>query len=382
MNTKVSEKAITLNGIVLDSSDQKPIALGSELELAKYGLDVEDLPVIRQMADSINPLDRNSVLEFGQEIADHAGQYADDLLSQVRNKDLEEAGQKLGQVVGIAKQLNISPLSNTRSRVPFIGQYIDRLKVGSSKIMGQFETTKEQIDRLITEIEVTQTGLGSRNNSLDLMFSAVKDENRLLGLHIAAGKVRLKELQEMADGLAVDVDNPAKVQEFADLNALIANLDIRIGNLQALQQSAIQTLPQIRILQNSNQVLVDKFHSIKAVTIPAWKRQFMLALGLNEQKNAVQLANTIDDTTNDLLRRNAELLHHNAVATTKANQRLVIDVDTLQKVQDSLINTVQEVIQIQKDGVSQRRDAEIKIGAMRLSLQQKLTNKQPAKLAQ
>jgi len=381
MNAELKEHKIELNVVTVEGG--QPIAIGAELQLAKYGLDGSDLPSIIQLANSIDPLDRNSVMKFGNEIADHAGQYADDLLGQVRNKDLDEAGQKLTQVVNIAKRLNITPLSNERSKIPFIGPYIDRLKVGSSNIMGQFETTKEQIDRLISEIDTTQTGLSARNQSLDAMFLAVKEESRLLGMHIVAGKQKIAQMQSMANKMTDQQDNPAAVQELSDINALIANLDIRVGNLQALQQSAIQTLPQIRILQNSNQVLVDKFYSIKSVTVPAWKRQFMLALGLNEQKNAVELANTIDDATNDLLRRNAELLYRNAVATTRANQRLVIDVDTLQKVQDTLIQTVQEVIQIQKDGVAQRKDAETKIGAMRLSLQQQLISNQnkPAQLA-
>src|SRR5690606_33697160 len=124
--------------------------------------------------------------------------------------------------------------------------------------------------------------------------------------------------------------------------------------------------------QANNQMLVDKFHTIREVTVPAWKRQFMLALSLNEQQNAVQLANKIDDTTNDLLKRNADLLHRNSVQTAKANQRLVIDVETLQQVQDMLVKTVEEVIKIQRDGSAQRKQAEKEIQGMRVDLQQRL----------
>jgi uncharacterized protein YaaN involved in tellurite resistance len=119
-------------------------------------------------------------------------------------------------------------------------------------------------------------------------------------------------------------------------------------------------------------MLVDKFHTIREITVPAWKRQFMLALTLNEQRNAVQLATKIDDTTNDLLKRNAELLHRNSVETAKANQRLVIDVDTLQKVQATLIQTVEDVIKIQREGVAQRKAAEKEIQGMRIDLQKRL----------
>lgn len=341
--------------------------------LAELGLKAEDLPQIREMADRISPTDPMSVSEFGRDVAEHTTRYADELLSQVRNRDLDDAGEKLSQVVSIARALNMNALSDRRSKLPLVGPLLDKLKLSAGNFMGQFETTKEQIERLIAEVEQTQAGLKSRNGSLEQMFGAVKDEHRLLGLHIAAGKLRLEELRAQASALRPLAKLPTEVQDLADLEAVVTNLDIRIGNLQALQQSALQTLPQIRVVQTSNQVLVDKFHTIKQITVPAWKRQFMLALGLNEQRNAVELANNIDNATNDLLRRNAELLHRNSVATAKANQRLVIDVDTLKQVQNTLIQTVEDVIKIQQDGVQQRRKAEAQIETMRSDLQLKLT---------
>lgn len=117
-------------------------------------------------------------------------------------------------------------------------------------------------------------------------------------------------------------------------------------------------------------MLVDKFYAIKNITLPAWKNQISLALSLNEQKNSVELANTIDDATNELLRRNAELLHDNSVKTAKANQRAVIDVETLEHVQNTLIKTVNDVIQIQKEGMQQRVQATEKLKSLQSNLNQ------------
>ena len=342
-------------------------------ELTNLGLKAEDAPAVQEIAARINPADPLSVAEFGRDVAEHTSRYADELLDQVKNKDLEEAGDKLTKVVLIAKGLNMNALSDRRSKVPLIGPLIDRLRLSAGKVMSQFESTREQIDSLVGEVELTQNGLKARNATLEQMFANVKEEHRMLGLHIVAGKVRLQELRAQAADARAVAQTPAQVQEVADLDAVVTNLDIRIGNLQALQQSALQTLPQIRVVQSSNVVLIDKFHSIRSVTVPAWKRQFMLALGLNEQRNAVQLANTIDDATNELLRRNADLLHRNSVETAKANQRLVIDVETLQHVQDTLIRTVEDVIKINKEGVQQRVEAERKIAAMRTDLKLKLS---------
>src|SRR5690606_25947127 len=162
------------------------------------------------------------------------------------------------------------------------------------------------------------------------------------------------KLQELKDEIK-DLSNGNQqdqnvIQRIYDLNHVCNNLEKRLHDLHVLQQSALQTLPMIRIIQANNLMLVDKFYAIKNITIPAWKNQITLAISLNEQKNSVQLANTIDDATNELLRRNADLLHQNSVDTAKANQRSVIDIETLEHVQNTLIKTVNDVIQIQQEG--------------------------------
>lgn len=348
------------------------------VNLQGLGLQESDVAEVKEVALRIQPNNPTTVAEFGRDVAEHTSRYADSLLDQVRSADLDEAGAKLTQVVSIARSLNIGPLSDKRSRVPLVGPWIDKLRVRSVNFMGKFDTTREQIESLIGEVQTTQGNIQARNVGLEDMFGAVRQEHRLLGIHIAAGRVRLGELRSQAEALRGNIGNdPARVQELADLDAIIANLDKRIGDLMALQHSAMQSLPTIRMIQANNQMLVDKFHTIREITVPAWKRQFMLALTLNEQRNAVELATTIDNTTNELLRRNADLLHRNSVETAKANQRLVIDVDTLKDVQNTLIKTVEDVIRIQQDGVQQRKEAEKQIEAMRGDLRARLT-RQPA----
>ena len=344
------------------------------VDLMALGLQEQDMPEIQALAARIqvdNPL---TVAEFGREVAEHTSGYADSLLDQVRNSDLDEAGAKLSEVVSVAQALNVSALSDRRSRIPLLGPLIDKFTLKGNRLMGQFDSTRQQIERLVAEVDATQESMVARNAGLEAMFVSVRAEHRLLGIHIAAGKQRLAELQVQANGLRAALGNdPARVQPLSDLDALVDNLDKRIGNLSALQHSAMQSLPSIRMIQANNQMLVDKFHTIREITVPAWKRQFMLALTLNEQRNAVQLANLIDDTTNDLLKRNAELLQRNSVETARANQRLVIDIGTLQKVQATLIQTVEEVIKIQKEGVAKRQAVEKELHGMRIDLQKRLS---------
>ncbi len=143
--------------------------------------------------------------------------------------------------------------------------------------------------------------------------------------------------------------------------------------MRVLQHAALQQLPMIRMVQANNRMLIEKFHTIKDLTIPTWKRQFLLALSLNEQKNAVQLATSIDDATNQFLLENARLLKDNTISTAKANQRLVIDVDTLRQVHDSLLATMQEVIQINRDGVQQRATISTQLQTMRTTMTQQFS---------
>lgn len=346
----------------------------STTTLKELGLQDSDAGDVRQVAQKIQPSNPASVSEFGRAVAEHTSRYADSLLDQVRNRDLDEAGLKLTQVVNIARSLNVGPLSDKRSRLPVIGPLFDKFRLRTSYLMSQFDTTRSQIEALIEEVKTTQTNIQQRNAGLEDMFTSVRDEHRLLGINIAAGRLRLDELRELAQEQRSDTGNdPGRVQALSDLDAVIANLDKRIGDLVALQHSAMQSLPTIRMVQAANTMLVDKFHTIREITVPAWKRQFMLSLTLNEQKNAVQLATHIDNTTNDLLKRNAELLHRNSVETAKANQRLVIDVETLKDVQNTLIKTVEDVIKIQQTGVDQRKNAERQIEAMRADLRARLT---------
>ena len=231
-----------------------------------------------------------------------------------------------------------------------------------------FNSTKQQIEVLVQEIESSQAGLKARVETLDKMFYGVQDEYKQLGIYIAAGKLKEQEIQQQIATLSSQTQDQTTVQKVYDLNHLSNNLEKRVSDLQVLQQSAMQTLPMIRIIQSNNLMLVDKFYAIKNITLPAWKNQISLAISLSEQKNSVQLANSIDDATNDLLRRNADLLHQNSVDTARANQRSVIDIETLEHVQNTLIKTVNDVIQVQKEGMQKRAEAATRLRALQQNL--------------
>ncbi|WP_159124513.1 toxic anion resistance protein [Acinetobacter variabilis] len=339
-----------------------------QMDLKELGLQPADFQEVLAARKELQNMSHNSVAEYGKNIATKTSSYTDELLNLVQNKDLDATGQKLNQVVQVAQQLNTSSILNKKKSSGFLGNIISKFKGVKDNFDSHFNTTKEQIDVLVKEIETSQSGLKARVDTLDKMFDGVQEEYKQLGIHIAAGRLREQELQQEIAALTALPQDQSITQKIYDLNHLANNLEKRISDLQVLQQSAMQTLPMIRIIQSNNLMLVDKFYAIKNITLPAWKNQISLAISLNEQKNSVQLANTIDDATNELLRRNADLLHQNSVDTAKANQRSVIDIETLEHVQNTLIKTVNDVIQIQKEGVQKRTEATVRLRALQDNL--------------
>lgn len=305
---------------------------------------------------------------FGREIGAHASAHADEILAKVRASELDVIGGKLTEIVTTARTLNITALSNSRSSIPLIGPVIDRFRLKAGEVVRRFQDVRTQVDTLVDEVDAMQAGLATRNEALEDSFVSVREEHELLEIHMAAGEQALVQLRARVDAMQDRDADPMKQQERHDLQAAINALEKRIADMKSLQHAALQQLPMIRMVQANNRMLIEKFHTIRELTVPAWKRQFMLALSLNEQKSAVQLANSIDDATNQFLLENAKLLKDNTISTARANQRLVIDVETLRQVHDSLIETMQEVVRINADGVKQRASISRELLEMRESI--------------
>ena len=358
------------NSLVVEPTTEVIEQKFQQLNLQEIGLQQDDFNAVLAARKELAEINHNAVAEYGKNIATQTSGYTDELLNLVQNKDLDETGQKLNQVVQVAQQLNTSSILNKKKNSGFFGGLMSKIKGAKNNIDMHFNTTKEQIDTLVKEIEKSQSGLKARVDTLDRMFHGVQSEYKQLGVYIAAGQLKQDEIQQEISTLTAQAQDQTTTQRVYDLNHLANNLEKRMSDLQVLQQSAMQTLPMIRIIQSNNLMLVDKFYAIKNITLPAWKNQISLAISLNEQKNSVQLANTIDDVTNDLLKRNADLLHQNSVDTAKANQRSVIDIETLEHVQNTLIKTVNDVIQIQKEGMQKRAEATTRLRSLQDNLNQ------------
>ncbi len=351
------------------SASGSAVAVMPPADLQALGLTGDDLPRIAELSRSLNLDDPATLFAFGGAATDAAAASADALLAQARSSDLDESGKVLTKVLSAARSVTLQGLEK-RSRSPIIGGLIDKFMLAKDKLVDEFSSASSQIDGLTNEIETLQNTLTTRLGTLDQMYQEVAVEYKSLGAHIAAGDLCLKQASSQA---AAPAASPLEAELRASRKESLLVLEKRIADLRVMQQSALQTLPAIRMIQANNRLQIDKFKTIRQLTIPTWKRQFMLALSLNEQRNAGELGQRIDDATNAMLKRNAELLHTNSVEAAKSNQRLVIDVETLQQVQDTLLKTVQDVLQVQQEGVQARQQVAGQLGQMRTQLQ-KLAN--------
>ncbi|OBT27975.1 hypothetical protein BCT35_23595 [Vibrio lentus] len=334
--------------------------------------DMNPQEVFDRVVSQLNQVDIYSsrgIANLGQESAEKISQYSDSMLSQVRTKDLEEMGENLNQVVGLAKGVDLSGLIGKDS---FFGKIISKFRQTKESILAQFNSVSTQLDRVIKEINTQQNRLQERSGQLDAVFSQNIAQYKALTEAIIYGESRRLLLQDKIESLANELNSeehsPLKAQELSDLQACENRIEKRVHDLKSLQMLALQTAPMIRMVQNNNITLVEKFNNIKTLTIPSWKKQFTLAISMLEQKKSLELATKIDDATNDLIRKNADLLRQNTLQTAQANQRSVVDIETLEHVQNTLISTLQDVVSIEKEGARTRKEADEKMVQMKSEL--------------
>ncbi|NYZ62527.1 toxic anion resistance protein [Luteimonas deserti] len=329
--------------------------------------DRADIEVVGRSLEDITP---GNLHVFGRDAASKTAAFSSQLLDQVRNSDLDATGEKLGEVVRIARSLDLGSFAG-RSKVPLLGRLIDKMRAGRDELVQTFSSTNQQIERLMGDVGRQQDLLTRRISDFDRMHDVVLEERRALGVHVVAGRERLARLAAEQTTLA-GAEDPQSRTRRAEIENAIRLLDKRVGDLLVMQHAADQSLPMIRLIQANAIQLVEKFNTVRNITIPSWKRQFAIQLSLGEQKNAVELSNAIDDATNELMRSNADLLRQTSVETAKANQRAVIDIGTLRHVHEQLIQTVEEVRSIHRDGMQQRREAEGELARLRDDVQKRL----------
>ncbi|UTL76804.1 toxic anion resistance protein [Bacillus halotolerans] len=379
MNKDRSE--LQIDGLLADPFGDIEIPKGVAVESGKQPVRLVDvLPEENkekayQLAEQIDHNNMNSIVLYGSQAQSKLLNFSHTMIDHVQKKDVGEIGEILGELMKKLEQVNPDELQSKKKG--FLARMFGKVSHSLQEVLSKYQKTSVQIDRISLKLEHSKNALLSDNKLLEQLYDKNKEYFSALNVYIAAGELKLDELRtktipELKRQAESNEHNQMAVQEVNDLIQFADRLDKRVHDLLLSRQITIQSAPQIRLIQNTNQALAEKIQSSIVTAIPLWKNQVAIALTLLRQRNAVDAQQKVSDTTNELLLKNAELLKTNTIETVKANERGIVDIDTLKKVQESLISTLEETLTIQEEGRLKRRQAEEELMMMEGDLKQKL----------
>lgn len=334
-----TEKAVTEKVSALSAEDQKKVDdLARQLDFTQSGIEQT----------------------FGADAQRGMADFSDRVLEKTRSKDAGQAGELLRELVVTVDDSSLSGVK----KVPIIGT----IAVKVEQVRREYQKVVPQVDEIVGQLESSRAQMINDIALYDQLYDQSVAQYKQLKIYVAAGAQALADFR--ADQLpaleaqAAASSNPMAGQVLKDFKSKLDRFEKHLDDLDRISLVALQACPQIKILQNADATIADKIQTTITTTIPLWKSQMVIALGLENQRKAIELQQKVDDVTNRLLRENAEQLHQGAVAAEKANQRGVVDVDTLQHVNDELIATLKDTLEVQRQGRAQRAEAQQKMRTM------------------
>lgn len=338
------------------SLDKNEIAEVTEKRVEK--ISPEDRAKIDQIKNQIDL--RNSQLSsvYGTNAQKGIAQFSEQILSEVRSKDAGEVGELMTDLLVKVNDVDIQNFGEKSLFDKFFGGPKKQVE----RYLAKYQNMETQIDKISAKLESARMELLKDIGIFDKLYEENIDYFKELERYIIAGEEAVEEMRkETLPALYKDAessDEPMAMQVVRDFEENVNRFEKRIFDLKTSKAVALQTAPQIKLIQNNDQLLVDKITDSINNTIPLWKSQVVIAIGLNRQQEIVNMQKQVSDTTNELLRRNSENLRNSTVEIQKEAQRSTIDVDTIKEVNQNLIATINESVQIQRDAANQRKIAE------------------------
>ena len=350
------------------SQEVTPVEPAKEIEKVTQQVETltpAELEKVRSIKDGINFMDSSMPLTYGAPAQKEIAQFSDSILAKVRSKDSGEVGVLLNDLVGKVKGFDVTKKSGGfLSNLPIIGSLVNK----ADDIMQGYEKLSTQVEKIQAGLENSKTKMMEDVVMFDTLYQKNLSYFKDLQLYIRAGEEKLDEMRNVTlpklRAQASESGDPMAVQVVSDFEQSVDRFEKKIHDLKLSKTLAIQTAPQIRLIQNNDRVLIDRVQSAIYHTIPLWKNQMVIALGLTRQKEVIELQRAVTDATNDLLKRNAEMLKQNSIDTAKANERGIVDIETVKKVNEDLISTIEETLRIQHEGRQKRQAAEKELVAI------------------
>ena len=338
-----------------------------EIELTE-----DEKKMIDQFVDKIEISNSNAILQYGVGAQKKISDFSQSALNEVKTKDLGEIGDILSKVVFQLK--NFEEGEEKKGVFGFFKKGKD--KVTQMKI--NYENAENNIDEMCNVLENHQVQLLKDIAMLDRMYDINRTYFKELCMYILAGKKKLKKLEDeeipKLQEKAKQSNNPQDAQELNDFVALCNRFEKKIHDLELTKMISFQMAPQIRLIQNNDSLMAEKIQSTIINTIPLWKNQMVLSLGVAHATDAARVQREVTDMTNELLRKNAEILKSSTIETAKESERGIVDIETLKATNESLISTLDEILNIQTEGRQKRREAEIELRNIEEQLKDKLIN--------
>lgn len=325
--------------------------------------------MVEDFAKKIDITQSNIVLQYGSQAQKKISDFSDTALDNVRTKDLGEVGTLLTNLVTELKGFDEEEDKGIFGIFKKAGNKVEAMKA-------KYEKTEVNIDKIADVLEEHQIRLLKDIALLDQLYERNQVNTKELTMYIIAGKKKLKEVYDKdlpaAKAKAQETGLAEDAQAANDLQNACDRFEKKLYDLELTRQVSIQMAPQIRLVQNNDTLMTEKIQSTLVNTIPLWKNQMVLALGVSHSKEAMEAQRAVTDMTNDLLRKNAETLHQATVDTAKESDRGIVDLETLQHTNQELIATLDEVLNIQKEGHQKREEAEKELTRIEDELHRKL----------
>ena len=353
--------------------------MGEAVQELKKEVSINDLTgdqkqKVEQIMAQIDVNDSNGIIQYGVGAQTNISNFADSILDQVKAKDAGEVGAVLTDLMLTVKKIDVDSLASESmmSKIPLLGN----LFAGAKKFVAQYQSIEHHIEEITDEMTKARMQLLKDVTLLDSLYEKNKEYLTELDIFILAGELKLKELQEKTlpeiKAKAEASKDTLDAQKVQDLSQMINRFEKKIYDLKLSRMIAIQTLPQVRLIQNNDQLLVEKIQSSILNTIPLWKNQVVIAISLFRQKKALELQKEVSATTNDLLTKNSELLKTSSIEVAKESEKGIVEIETLKKVHDNLISTIDETLKIQAEGKTKRAQAEVELTKLETDLKNKL----------
>lgn len=346
-------------------------------QVAEERLSQQDQEEVARLVSQIDITDPVLSIAYGAKTMNSISRFSESLMQEVRAKDAGMIGDQLTELLGKVKAVDLSAFGEKKSllaSIPLLGSLFNKV----ARTMMEYQTLTQQVDNIGKKLEQTMVDLLRNIAALEQLFIRNRDFFQQINLHVIAGKQKLALVQTeelaQAQQKASQSSDAMDAQNVRDLLEGIQRFERRLHDLMMSRTIAVQTAPQIRLMQSNSQSLAEKIQSSILTTIPIWKSQIVLALSLNSQRQAAKLQKDVADTTNDMLRRNAELLQTGTLETARQVERSIVDIETLRDVQARLLSTIEDTVTIASDARSRRAEVEKELGTMEQELRNRLAS--------